>query len=92
MINLDLEDIDAQLGELVAQAQRDGARLDGDVNQNTPATHTHGHTHGHTHAPANARRPNIVGTLDWKILLSSGSFGIILFLRLMADHILGNDS
>ena len=91
VINLDFEDIDAQLGQLVAEAQRDstvdGTLQQGDVNQNTPATHTHGHTHG----PANARRGNITGTLDWKILLSSGSFAIILFLRLMADHILGNN-
>ena len=81
-----LDDIDAQLNQLVAEASRDGAvagpqHSHGDVNQNTPGVHTHGHTHD--------RRRNLSDNLNWKILLSSGSFAIILFLRLMADHILG---
>lgn len=88
VVNIGLDDIDAQLSQLVAEASRDGnmvgsQQTQGDVNQNDAATHTH--THGHTHA----RRRNISERLDWKILLSSGSFAIILFLRLMADHILG---
>lgn len=88
VINLDFDNIDAQLNQLVAEAGRENAvagsqHTHGDVNQNDAVAHTH--THGHTHG----RRINISETLDWKVLLSSGSFAIILFLRLMADHILG---
>ena len=53
----------------------------GPIEQGTPGVHTHGHTH--------APRRNLADTLNWKIFLSSGSFAIILFLRLMVDHILG---
>ena len=53
----------------------------GPIEQGTPGAHTHGHTH--------APRRNLADTLNWKIFLSSGSFAIILFLRLMVDHILG---
>ena len=86
VINLDFDDIDAQLNQLVAESNGDatlaGAQHShGPVEQGTPGVHTHGHTH--------APRRNLADSLNWKIFLSSGSFAIILFLRLMVDHILG---
>lgn len=93
IINLYLNEADSQLNQLVAEGPGDNTvpgfqQLD-NVNQNTPGTHAHAHIHGHTHGPVNPRRRNVTGTIDWKIFLSSGSFGIILFLNIMADHILG---
>ncbi|KAL4223923.1 RING finger and transmembrane domain-containing protein 2 [Mactra antiquata] len=75
--DLDIADIEAQLQEVIAQ--NDALDADGEHNTNDNA-------HGHTHGNPLQRRPL---QLDWKLLLSSVSFAIILALRLMIDHILG---
>lgn len=49
-------------------------------NNNTESGNAHGHTH-----QQDARREQ----LGWKVILGSASFGIILLLRLIADHLLG---
>lgn len=48
--------------------------------------HTHGHTHRHTLRQGRPPQP-----VDWKVLLGSAAFVVILFLRLMVDHILGKE-
>lgn len=53
-----------------------------DENQNMENGHAHRHNHMHQHNQG-VLRP------DWKILTNSVVFVIILFLRLMSDHIMG---
>ncbi|KAL5015856.1 hypothetical protein ScPMuIL_005445 [Solemya velum] len=53
-----------------------------DENQNMENGHAHGHNHNHEHNQSMIRP-------DWKIFTNSMVFIVILFLRLMSDHIMG---
>ncbi|XP_060561643.1 RING finger and transmembrane domain-containing protein 2-like [Ruditapes philippinarum] len=72
--------------EEVNNALRDLEELQEVISQNDTAEddREHTHAHGHTHRQGRQQQP-----LDWKMVFGSAAFVVILFLRLMADHILG---
>lgn len=78
-IDFELNALEAQLQEVISQ--RAAANIPAENGQNNNAEDN---AHGHSHRQDGRRE-----RLDWKLILGSASFGIILLLRLLADHLLG---
>ncbi|XP_053375806.1 RING finger and transmembrane domain-containing protein 2-like isoform X2 [Mercenaria mercenaria] len=78
-VGIHTEDEHVALGDLEAQLQEVIAHNDTAEDDNQ-----HAHAHGHTHRQGRQPQP-----IDWKVILGSAAFVVILFLRLMVDHILG---
>lgn len=76
-----LRNLEAQLQEVITTHAAHDNTADG---PDSEGQHTHSHTHRYTQQEG---RP--LQSVDWKVLLGSSAFVIILFLRLMVDHILG---